>query len=269
MRASHAYLVSALLHLGVLAGLWHLRWAPATAPASDLRRGVSLTITWSAPAEAAESTEPTVAEFDGAAPKFLEEHSSEASPPPPPTSDVASIARSQEAPASPAPRPVAVAFEPLVPETRPARQASPRPAPGSLPSEIVPRRAVSPPRTRRTVRASPTPVAADSPPSAGGIAGAVADDLPVRRETNAPPSYPPEALRDGIQGRVVLRVAVLKSGTVGAAVVAKTSGDERLDRAALEAVRRWTFTPARRAGAPIDFELLVPVNFRIRGGASG
>jgi protein TonB len=49
--------------------------------------------------------------------------------------------------------------------------------------------------------------------------------------------YPPAALRRGLQGRVLVRAHVAPDGTPEEVAVARTSGFEQLDRAALEAVR--------------------------------
>jgi protein TonB len=43
------------------------------------------------------------------------------------------------------------------------------------------------------------------------------------------------------------------------------SGSERLDKAALEAVRKWQFIPARRNNEAISAYVLVPVKFSLNG----
>jgi protein TonB len=42
-----------------------------------------------------------------------------------------------------------------------------------------------------------------------------------------------------------------------------SSGVERLDRAALDAVRRWRFVPARQGDTPVDAWVLVPIRFSL------
>jgi protein TonB len=83
--------------------------------------------------------------------------------------------------------------------------------------------------------------------------------------SNPAPRYPAEALTGGVQGVVLLRVRVGADGRVVSAGVYRSSGVAALDEAALDAIRRWRFTPARRRGVPVAREVAVPVRFTIRG----
>jgi TonB family protein len=66
----------------------------------------------------------------------------------------------------------------------------------------------------------------------------------------ARPEYPAGSIRNEEQGRVMLRLRVAVDGRVLAAEVVRSSGYERLDRAAVEAaVRMWRLQPAMRGGA--------------------
>jgi len=79
-----------------------------------------------------------------------------------------------------------------------------------------------------------------------------------------PPRYPPAAVRAGAQGQVVLRVEVDAYGQAAGVAIERSSGNHDLDRAALEAGRRWTFNPARSAsGQPMRSTILVPVDFSL------
>lgn len=80
---------------------------------------------------------------------------------------------------------------------------------------------------------------------------------------NPAPAYPPLARRAKEQGRVVLRVLVSTAGTAQDVEVRTSSGFERLDRAAIDAVRRWRFVPARRGAETIAAWALVPVLFQL------
>ncbi len=82
---------------------------------------------------------------------------------------------------------------------------------------------------------------------------------------NPPPAYPKAAQRQGLQGRVVLRVQVLANGQVGALEVKLSSGKPLLDDAALAAVKAWVFTPSKRGTTPIDGWTQVPIEFRLAG----
>ncbi|MFT5540747.1 MAG: protein TonB [Alphaproteobacteria bacterium] len=81
--------------------------------------------------------------------------------------------------------------------------------------------------------------------------------------TNPHPRYPWLARQQGEQGRVVVRVAVDRTGQVINAEIAQSSGHGRLDRAALNTLRRWRFVPARRGTAPVTATVEVPVTFRL------
>jgi protein TonB len=80
---------------------------------------------------------------------------------------------------------------------------------------------------------------------------------------NPPPAYPKAAQRQGLQGRVLLRVQVLANGQVGALEVKQSSGKPVLDEAALAAVKNWIFTPSKRGSTPIDGWTQVPIEFRL------
>ena len=47
--------------------------------------------------------------------------------------------------------------------------------------------------------------------------------------------------------------------------LAQSSGNRDLDRAALEAVRRWRFQPAQRNGQPVSATVIIPLEFNPGG----
>lgn len=82
----------------------------------------------------------------------------------------------------------------------------------------------------------------------------------------SPPPYPRDALREGIEGTVQLRVLVDETGHVLEVQIERSSGDHELDIAAREHVlRRWLFQPAQRNGVPMRAWGRVPVRFRLDG----
>jgi protein TonB len=65
------------------------------------------------------------------------------------------------------------------------------------------------------------------------------------------PRYPAEAIRDQIEGAVVVEVFVQPDGRVGDARIVTSSGYDFFDRATLEEARRkWRMLPATRDGEP-------------------
>lgn len=77
------------------------------------------------------------------------------------------------------------------------------------------------------------------------------------------PSYTPEAVRNRIQGSVLLEVVVLRTGHVGEARVVR-SLDRGLDLQAIEAVRAWQFLPGRRGDIAVDVLVSIVMDFAIR-----
>ncbi|MEX2220864.1 MAG: energy transducer TonB [Candidatus Rokuibacteriota bacterium] len=77
------------------------------------------------------------------------------------------------------------------------------------------------------------------------------------------PSYPSTPRRLGIQGTTMLRVHVLVDGRIGDVLVERSAGHPDLDQAAMEAVRRWRFDPARRGADAVAMWVLLPVEFRL------
>jgi protein TonB len=82
---------------------------------------------------------------------------------------------------------------------------------------------------------------------------------------NPKPAYPLAARRRGVEGRVLVSAHVHADGSCAEVRLKRSSGHVLLDESALDAVRRWRFLPARRAGAPIDSWVDVPVSFRLDG----
>ncbi len=104
---------------------------------------------------------------------------------------------------------------------------------------------------------------AETSPAAQAARGADVDELP-RPVSNPAPVYPPAALTARLTGRVLLTVTVDAQGKVTRAAVHTSSGHRQLDNAALAAVRGWRFRPAIRAGRAVEYEIGVPVRFRLR-----
>jgi TonB family protein len=77
------------------------------------------------------------------------------------------------------------------------------------------------------------------------------------------PEYTEDARRQNLEGEVVLEIVVRHDGTVGEARVIKGLGGG-LERRAIDAVRQWRFSPARRHGTPVDVIVEVAVEFNLR-----
>ncbi|AKC88437.1 hypothetical protein WQ53_14840 [Pseudoxanthomonas suwonensis] len=165
------------------------------------------------------------------------------------------------APGPEQPAAAAQVFEPLPRPATAGDAATPLPAP----SAEAPRVVEEPPAA-----AAPAPLPAEPvplPPSieeSAPIAGEAVQAPSPLAEQSPSPRYPLEALRRGDSGTVVLQVQVDAQGQPVSIDVAERSGSRDLDRAALEAVSRWHFEPARdAAGTPVPGTLAVPIDFKL------
>ena len=80
---------------------------------------------------------------------------------------------------------------------------------------------------------------------------------------NPSPPYPPVARKLKLQGTAVVRVLVSPEGQPKSVELEKTSGVRILDDAAVEAVKRWSFVPARRGNNRIAAWVNVPIRFHL------
>lgn len=76
-----------------------------------------------------------------------------------------------------------------------------------------------------------------------------------------PPTYPVDARRAHEQGTVKLLLLVGSDGTVKDIQVAGSSGSQRLDRAALSAVKRWRWSPTMSGGVAMAVRGYVTIPF--------
>ena len=81
---------------------------------------------------------------------------------------------------------------------------------------------------------------------------------------NPSPIYPQQSKRLKEEGTVQLLVLVSEHGDPQSVQVRTSSGFDRLDEAALLAVRQWRFVPAKRGNVAIAAQVIVPINFRHR-----
>jgi TonB family protein len=83
-----------------------------------------------------------------------------------------------------------------------------------------------------------------------------------RKVKDVKPVYPRESLQAGDEGTVLLELSVTASGTIGDARVI-WSRCQRLDGAALAAVRQWQYEQVRVNGTAVPFMLVADVPFRL------
>jgi TonB family protein len=76
------------------------------------------------------------------------------------------------------------------------------------------------------------------------------------------PAYPSEAIRNKVEGVVVLYAVIRSDGTVGEVRVLR-GVDQQLDANACEALSHWHFRPATKNGEAVDLESVVQIPFAI------
>jgi len=75
------------------------------------------------------------------------------------------------------------------------------------------------------------------------------------------PLYPRMAREQGWQGKVVLRAHITAEGTVKQATVQESSGFPVLDDSALQAVKTWSFEPAKNGEFAVASTVALPIRF--------
>jgi protein TonB len=105
------------------------------------------------------------------------------------------------------------------------------------------------------------PPAASSAITSSGSGPVLTTTLKVTRRVE--PMYPPASRRLDEEGTVQLRVHVDERGRARDVELLKSSGFDRLDAAAIAAVRRWQFSPAMQDSRAVPAWTQVNVLFRL------
>lgn len=156
-------------------------------------------------------------------------------PPPPPPKPAPKVLR-------PPPQPVAI------------REPVPTPAPNAPTGVVEPQ----PPAPPMPVPPAPAPPAPPAPPRLVEVTEGETQYIKQPRS-----EYPPLSRRNGETGKVIIAVYYNAAGRAVRGSVFKSSGFDRLDRAAYDAVMASQVTPFRRAGTDANTEYLLkaPINF--------
>ena len=169
----------------------------------------------------------------------------------------------QAAPVSAPPEPQAVSR----PSTPPSPVTQTKPA---QPEPVITTNpvATAPPATTDTATAAEsTPVASpnvsETAPTTLAMANTEADYKAAYLNNPRPP-YPLSAARQGAEGRVLLLAEVLPDGRAGRVRLEKSSGHALLDASAMNTVRSWRFTPARKDGVVTTQSVLIPIDFTLQ-----
>jgi len=92
------------------------------------------------------------------------------------------------------------------------------------------------------------------------VSGGVAESHLIHKVI---PEYPEQAKQSRIQGTVILRAVIDKSGNI--IELTPISGHPMLVPTAVDAVRQWRYSPYILNGDPVEVETTVTVNFNLAG----
>ena len=155
----------------------------------------------------------------------------------------------------PASKAAEVRRHPAAPQQRSTVPAGARSAAGSPAAQEESQPITEPPAGADSAQRAPT--------GAARVAELTLPRFDAAYLRNPAPVYPLLARRLGEQGQVLLRVRVSQAGAAEVIEIASASGFARLDQAAVEAVRRWRFVPARRGMQGTAAWVLVPIAFKL------
>jgi len=112
----------------------------------------------------------------------------------------------------------------------------------------------------------PQTVSVSSASSSSGPAAAPTSNADYKASylRNPKPPYPPLAVKMRLEGKISVLVEVLPSGRAGKVATESSSGHDLLDQSALQTIKQWQFTPARKDGVIIAQVVRIPINFNLK-----
>ncbi|MFH1688955.1 MAG: energy transducer TonB [Candidatus Eisenbacteria bacterium] len=103
----------------------------------------------------------------------------------------------------------------------------------------------------------------EMPPPVSRAEFFTAFDEPPQVVVQIPPEYPDMARMAELEGVVMVQIGVNEFGDVVEATIVQ--GIEGLNQAAIEAVYKWKFRPAKQRDIPVPVRIVVPIRFTLRG----
>ncbi len=105
---------------------------------------------------------------------------------------------------------------------------------------------------------------APPPPPEGPRVKFIPYDDPPKPLTPIRPKYPEIAQEAGIEGTIIVQVFVDKKGRVKETSILKGIPNTGLDEAAIAAIRKTRFRPAKQRERAVGVWISIPVNFRLK-----
>lgn len=172
-------------------------------------------------------------------------------------------------------QPEPVAEQVSLPEPKPSEPAPQRaPVPEPLPvtadgewshqPEPVPEPQKPEPLLQEQTELAPEPAVKpqeSAPPASAPVTAPRAD---ASHLNNPAPAYPMLSRRLREEGTVLLQLLIEADGRISELEVLQSSGFPRLDQAALEAVQKWRFEPARQGDTAIAYRYQQPITFQLQ-----
>lgn len=175
--------------------------------------------------------------------------------------------------APPSPKPEIVPIvEPPKPEPKPIikpKKVVEKILPVEVPVERLVEATTEPPKEEPVSEPEATPIIAAEPAKAPAKAEPVIEEkieppkFGVSYLNNPAPDYPALSRRQGEEGRVLMKVLVSAEGAAEDVQIEQSSGSDRLDNAAVSAVKRWRFIPAKKNNQQLSAYVLVPMKFSL------
>ena len=158
---------------------------------------------------------------------------------------------------APSPKPIVAPPKPPEPKKIPPKKVEKKKEP-VLPKPLpMAERAIPTPSAQPVVDSRPTENKAPVPETYTEA------NFKANYGINPKPVYPPLAVNRGWEGKVLLRVSVSAEGTPLSVSIHQSSGHESLDDAAVEAVEKWKFIPAKKGEKAVPCNVIVPINFSL------
>lgn len=175
---------------------------------------------------------------------------------PPPTAPVKTPPPPAESrPAEPPP--LDLPPDPHAPAVPPPAEPRPTDLRPPMPEPPEPERKPDPPP-------QPQPPAIETPAVPAPTQARVAVDKPPVPRRRIKPEYPKGARQRGEEGDVTIELDVSSDGTVDGARIVASCGFAELEQAAIQAVKRARFTPARRGSAAVPATARLTLTFRLK-----
>ena len=189
--------------------------------------------------------------------------------PPLPTPPPAAIEPTPPPPAVEFPPPPAVEPPPPPPPTidlpPPVIEPPPPPVTEQEPEPNPDQKTTHSPKPEETPPPQPQqPPSVEVPPTPAPSQARVAVDKPPSPRRRIKPEYPKGARQRGEEGNVTLELDVSANGLVDGVRIVASCGFAELEQAAVQAVKRARFTPARRGSANVPSTARLTLTFRLK-----